>query len=290
MKRKLFALLLALALLFTLAACAGDAPEAENPAPPVSETPDETPETPDEPENPDEPEQPAALLGDLQSLLNVSFWELTGEELIAQLDPAVWTVFTRTSGETELTYVSGAFCGYPAALYCVPDPGTGLIHHMEIRTNFCRPAFEESIRQSLADTELWNELEIAQPGEEAEAAQWVTDLRAALAGFGAALNEPLCEMAGADAAALTETLTGLVAEGREAVGLSETGLQGYLYRELPYVAPNGAQAALSVGYQLADYAEQGVDNPYFRCELALYGPDQNWTGDYSRNPGTDWAE
>ena len=48
MKRKLLALLLALSLLLTLAACAQDtAPEAESTTPPVSDTPDETPDTPE---------------------------------------------------------------------------------------------------------------------------------------------------------------------------------------------------------------------------------------------------
>lgn len=54
MKRKRFALLLALSLLLTLAACASDAPQSENATPPVSDTPDvQTPDTPDTPETPE---------------------------------------------------------------------------------------------------------------------------------------------------------------------------------------------------------------------------------------------
>ena len=108
MKRKLFALLAALALLVTLAACAQDAPEPENTTPPASDTPNEpeareTPdesETPDEPETPDTPETPeaatpaevdAALQEVFSQFLRLEYWTMTPEEFDAWLLEQGWT-------------------------------------------------------------------------------------------------------------------------------------------------------------------------------------------------------
>ena len=293
MKRKLLALLLILALLVTLAACAQDPPEAENTTPPASETPDETPDTPDEPETPDEsetpdetpdtpeapdaPEQPAALLGDAADWLDLAFWELSEDELLARLDPAVWSVFTAapTLAGEEMLYHTGTAFGEPVLLQVGTNNETGLVSAL----TFARIYYTAEIAALVPDTlaglaeDKWSDLRLATEGGPAELAQWVLSCRAALDGLGASF-EPGVRLHGEDAASLTAMFEGTMADWVASAEKSGNFLPLVDYPERSYTLPGGGWACIEAsGMLLPDEDKENFRFTMLYGKLGLFADD-----------------
>lgn len=273
MKRKLLALLFALALLVTLAACAQDAPEAENPTPPVSETPDES----DTPDTPEEPEQPAALIGDFTELFDLPFWEMTAEELLAQLDPAVWSVFTAApslAGE-EMLYHTGTAFGEPVLLQVATNDETGLVSALTFARIYYTAEVAALVPDTLADLaeDEWSDLRLATEGGPAELAQWVLTCRAALDGLGATF-EPGVRLHGEDAASLTAMFEGTMADWVASAEQSGNFLPLVDYPERSYTLPGGGWACIEAsGMLLPDEDKENFRFTMLYGKLGLFADD-----------------
>ena len=287
MKRRLFALLPALALLVTLAACAQDPPEAENTTPPVSDTPDETPETPDEPETPELSDDATAL----EAVLALEPWGLTAEEAAALLDPALFAHIEQTNTYTCILF------GRRAALTLGVDAESGLVEALELCYT-CYDTSPERFGEAFDALEPgeWSPLRIAQPGSPETLAHWAFGLRQTLLACGATLDDPLIELHGSSEAALTEMFALTLAQQLE----GQQSLVPLSWREGYYVFPDGRLALQDLSGQAAPLAPEDPESELgwrLDCRLYLYEP--GYTDAYglspldydaTNDPYADWAE